>query len=184
MSNCCDVRTQVHDLEVRTQQCKDNVAEIVNIMATWKSTPLFERSDAKHDSLLKLDDRTERLQKRYAEIEKAGEKIHALLQKNCELFQANEDTDEWRAYVDYVDEMVVDGFYATICCSIGFLLNNTEPHQKDQLFEAKLELHVSSRTMVFIGCFEFSRICTFFFRIKKCCFLRLWTFRSLTVFTT
>ena len=129
MSNCCDVRTQVHDLEVRTQQCKDNVAEIVNIMATWKSTPLFERSDAKHDSLLKLDDRTERLQKRYAEIEEAGEKIHALLQK--------------------------------ICCSIGFLLNNTEPHQKNQLFEAKLELHVSSRTTIFTGCFEFQEFLRF-----------------------
>ena len=129
-------------MEVRTQQCKDNVTEIVNIMATWKSTPLFERHDAKHDFLLKLDDREERCNKRYTEIEKAGDNIHALLQKNRELFQATEDTDEWRAYVDYVDEMIVDGFYATICCSIGFLLTNTEPHQKDQLFEAKLELNV------------------------------------------
>ena len=55
---------QVHDLEVRTQKCKDNVSEIQTIMSTWKALPLFERSDVKHDSLLKLDDREERCNKR------------------------------------------------------------------------------------------------------------------------
>ena len=55
---------QVHDLEVRTQKCKDNVAQIQTIMATWKASALFERADVKHDALLKLDDREDRLNKR------------------------------------------------------------------------------------------------------------------------
>ena len=44
------------------------------------------------------------------------------MQENLELFHASADTDIWKAYVDYVDEMVVDGFFSTIHCSLQFLL--------------------------------------------------------------
>jgi len=47
----------------------------------------------------------------------------------------------WMAYVDYVDEMVVDGFFTTIQCSLKFLLDNTSPRPEPAaLFEAVLEL--------------------------------------------
>ena len=138
-----ETRDKVHDLEVRTQKCKDNVKEVQNIMSTWKTLPLFERSDVKHDCLIKLDDREERCNKRYTEIEAAGEKIHALLKQNLELFRADENSDIWRSYVDYVDEMVVDGFFNTIHCTIKTMLSNTETNQTHPLHEAKLELHVS-----------------------------------------
>ena len=82
---------------------------------------------------------------RYTEIETAGTKIHALLKQNLELFQADESGDIWKAYVDYVDEMIVDGFFNTIHCGIQFLMSNTELQQIHALFEAKLELHVSRR---------------------------------------
>jgi len=49
----------------------------------------------------------------------------------------------WIAYVDYVDEMVVDGFFTTIQCSLKFLLDNTSPRPEPaSLFEAVLELQV------------------------------------------
>jgi len=44
-----------------------------------------------------------------------------------ELFKADSTSDIWKAYVDYVDEMVVDGFFNTIHCSLKFLLDNTDP---------------------------------------------------------
>ena len=63
------------------------------------------------------------------------------MQENLGLFKANEDTDIWKAYVDYVDEMVVDGFFTTIHCSLQFLLDSTEPRQEPfSLFEAHMEL--------------------------------------------
>lgn len=63
------------------------------------------------------------------------------MQQNLEFFKANDNTDTWKAYVDYVDEMIVDGFYTTILCSIRFLLDNTDPkHNPDPLFEASMEL--------------------------------------------
>jgi len=54
-----------------------------------------------------------------------------------------EDSDMWIAYVDYIDEMLVDGFFTTIQCSLKFLLDNTLPRPEPaSLFEAVLELQV------------------------------------------
>ena len=66
-------------------------------------------------------------------------------QENQQLLQADPDTDIWRAYVDYIDEIVVDRFFNTIQCSLRFLLTNTEPNPGiEPLFEATLELQVLS----------------------------------------
>lgn len=72
-------RDLVHDLEIRVQKAKDNVEEIQKIMTTWSKQPLFERKEDKHDTLLNLDDRADRINKRYLEVKVAGDKIHELL---------------------------------------------------------------------------------------------------------
>ena len=48
-------------------------------MSTWSKIPLFERKEAKNETLLNLDDRDDRLNKRYNEISGAGEKLHVLV---------------------------------------------------------------------------------------------------------
>ncbi len=48
-------------------------------MATWSKLPLFERKEGKKETLLNLEDREDRLKKRYGEIAEAGAKIHGLL---------------------------------------------------------------------------------------------------------
>ena len=73
-------RDQVIDLESRVQKAKDNVEEIKNLMSTWSKTPLFERKEEKYETVLNLDDRKERLEKRYANIKDIGNKLHAILQ--------------------------------------------------------------------------------------------------------
>ncbi|XP_072167681.1 dynein beta chain, ciliary [Diadema setosum] len=138
-----ETRDQVRDLEKRVQQAKDNVDQIKRIMQDWSKQSLFERKELKKESLLALDDRQERLNKRYAEITTAGEKIHALMKENLALFKAEAGSDIWKAYVDYLDDMVVDGFYSCILCTLNYLLENTDLKQCiAPLFEARLELQV------------------------------------------
>ena len=72
-------RDMVHDLEMRVQKAKDNVEKLQKIMASWSKTSLFERKEGKNESLLNLDDRNDRLKKRYNEIEAAGQQLHTLL---------------------------------------------------------------------------------------------------------
>jgi hypothetical protein len=49
-------------------------------MSTWSKTPLFERKEEKYETVLNLDDRKERLEKRYTNIKDIGKKLHAILQ--------------------------------------------------------------------------------------------------------
>ena len=73
-------REEVTELETSVQKAKDNVEEIVKLISTWSKTPLFERKEDKYDTLLNLDDRQDRLEKRYGCIEEIGTKIHELIQ--------------------------------------------------------------------------------------------------------
>ncbi|XP_069510616.1 dynein axonemal heavy chain 9 [Ambystoma mexicanum] len=133
-------RDSVHDLERRVQKAKDNVEEIQAIMKTWVS-PIFERKDGKKETLLNLDDRTDRLEKRYSLIRESGSRIHALVKENMSLFNADAVSDVWKAYVDYVDEMVLDGFFNAIECSLKYLLDNTDSKAGfAPLFEVHLDL--------------------------------------------
>jgi len=75
-----DILEQVRDLENRLQQSKDNVEQIQKLMSSWSKTPLFERMEGKHTTLLNLSDREDRLRKRYDDISQAGLKIHNLMQ--------------------------------------------------------------------------------------------------------
>lgn len=49
----------------------------------------------------------------------------SLCQNNLDLFGADPSSTEWKAYVDYIDDMVLDGFFMSIDCSLRFFLENT-----------------------------------------------------------
>ncbi|XP_061561508.1 dynein heavy chain 9, axonemal isoform X3 [Phycodurus eques] len=147
-----ELRDCICDLESRLQKTKDNVDEIQNCIKSWAS-PLFDRKEGKKDTLLSLDDRVERLDRFYCMIRSSGDKIHFLMKSNLELFMSEPSSDEWKAYVEYIDDMVIDGFYNCIECSLKFFLDNTDEKEVTvPLFEAKLDLKVPD--MVFIPSLE------------------------------
>uniref|UniRef100_A0A8C3IZN2 DYH9 protein n=1 Tax=Chrysemys picta bellii TaxID=8478 RepID=A0A8C3IZN2_CHRPI len=122
------------------QVTKDNVEEIQSIMRSWVS-PIFERKDGKRENVLSLEDRPERLEKRYNLIKESGLRIHARVQENLSLFAADPTSEVWKAYIDYVDEMILDGFFNAIECSLKYLLENTDSQASlAPLFEVRLDL--------------------------------------------
>ncbi|KAJ7420209.1 hypothetical protein BTVI_22374 [Pitangus sulphuratus] len=130
----------VHDLEQRLQKAKDNVELIQSIVGSWAS-PILQRKDSKRDSVLSLEDCQDHLEKRYSLVREAGQRIHSLLKENQSLLLADPASDSWKAYVDYVDEIVLDGFFTAIECSLKYLLENTDPKAGlAPLFEVQLDL--------------------------------------------
>lgn len=53
------------------------------------------------------------------------EGIFFVFQENQSLLLADPASDAWKAYLDYVDEIVLDGFFTAIECSLRNLLENT-----------------------------------------------------------
>ncbi|XP_057572498.1 dynein axonemal heavy chain 9 [Hippopotamus amphibius kiboko] len=136
------ITSRIHDLEQRIQKTKDNVEEIQNIMKTWVS-PIFKRRDGKKECLLSVDNQHDRMEKYYSLIRDSGLKIHALVQENLGLFSADPASSIWKTYVNYVDDMLVDGFFLAIECSLKYLLENTECKAGlTPIFEAQLSLGI------------------------------------------
>ncbi|XP_017170010.1 dynein axonemal heavy chain 9 isoform X1 [Mus musculus] len=134
------ITNSIHDLEQRIQKTKDNVEEIQNIMKTWVS-PIFKRKDGKKEWPLSLDDQQDHMEKYYSLIQESGLKIHALVQENLVLFAADPASSIWKSYVNYIDSMLLDGFFLAIECSLKYLLENTECKPGlTPVFEAQLNL--------------------------------------------
>ncbi|XP_043280370.1 dynein beta chain, ciliary isoform X2 [Venturia canescens] len=137
-----ELGTLVEGLWKRVKSTQSNVEKIRSILEPWTKTPLIERRDRRKDALLSLDERTERVAKRYAEIQRAAEQIHDLLKENERLFEIEDPTSEpWCEYVFYVDDLVMESLRKAVGCCLSYLAENVDPMgQKEPLLEAKLEL--------------------------------------------
>lgn len=60
--------------------------EAIANIEVWSKVPLFERKEGKLDNLLQLDDRAERVQRRYELIEATSTSLETLLEQNYRLF--------------------------------------------------------------------------------------------------
>lgn len=76
MDYLLEIRKPVERLQARMHKTQQNLSEIRSIMSVWTRVPLFERKDGKKDSVLCLDERVDRITKRYAEIESASKVVH------------------------------------------------------------------------------------------------------------
>lgn len=137
-----ELGTLVEGLWKRVKSTQGNVEKIRSIMEPWTRTPLIERRDRRKDALLSLDERAEKVAKRYAEIQKGAEQIHDLLGENETLFEiADKNSEPWREYVGYVDDIVTESLRKAVGCCLSYLAENMDPMgQKEPLLEAKLEL--------------------------------------------
>ena len=89
--------------------------------------------------MISSQDRQTNLDNRYNLIKQDGTKIQDIVATNLGLFKATDDSDHWRNYLDYVDDMILDGFFNAVQCSLAYLLENTEPTGNDvmPLMEAR-----------------------------------------------
>ncbi|KAM3614782.1 uncharacterized protein V6R79_018954 [Siganus canaliculatus] len=146
-------KDQVHDLVCRVTKAKENCEAIQSMMKEWSKQAMFCRKDNKKSLLIYLEDREDRVSKKCSIMKRDGDMIRKLVQENMVLFHADRASDAWYSYLDYVDDMVVEGLLSYISHSLQFFVDNMEswPNQTP-LFEAKLML--SSSAMVFLPSLE------------------------------
>lgn len=96
---------------------QDNLAEMKTSLSLWSNKPLFERKDGKKDTLLNLEDKKDRANKRYEDIKETVARIRELLDENKQLFGIDEKHDnEWRNYIAYIDGLIERAIFKTIAC--------------------------------------------------------------------
>ncbi|CAL4154033.1 unnamed protein product, partial [Meganyctiphanes norvegica] len=99
----------VNDLEQRVRRVQKNLCDMDDLLLTWVQQPIYERKEGKKDTLLNLEDRNERLKKVYSTINSDGEKIKCMVNENKTLLRINEVTQDWLAYLEYLDSLIING---------------------------------------------------------------------------
>lgn len=76
------------------------------------------------------------------------------------------DSNEWQAYTDYVDRIILSGFSSAVRCSLQYLMDNTDAAQRiTPLFEVQLVLNANE--MTFDPPLDFSHSGNFFEIVDK-----------------
>ncbi|CAM9131888.1 unnamed protein product, partial [Ectocarpus fasciculatus] len=133
--------TAVNDI-VRTM--KENLRSVTEQLQSYKK-PLMQRKakpmvkdefDREHKLLLK---------DRYSEIKEGGKAIHNMVKDTNKALRVSNASSDWRAYVDFVNNVVVDGLGNIVYNSLEYLYDQIDPQcitKEDKLpvIEIKLDL--------------------------------------------
>ncbi|KAM4874879.1 dynein axonemal heavy chain 11 [Thomomys bottae] len=135
------VQVATAELERRVEHAQHNVRALQQMMRAWAECPLLPRREHRRETALALEDKGDLFAKKYMFIQEDGCKIHNLVEENRKLFKADPSLDTWRIYVEFIDDMVVEGFFQAILHDLDFFLMNTEKQSKPvPFFQAQMML--------------------------------------------
>jgi dynein heavy chain len=120
---------------------KNNVSQIQKALKGWAASPFLERKDNK--KVLNLEEKEVRFEAIFNLMRKDGQLITELIEQTRNLLNVEAGHADWVAYLNYVDQMVKDGFITAIRGSLNYLLDSMGRTQSTDLgpfLDAKLEL--------------------------------------------
>ncbi|KAJ3365528.1 hypothetical protein HDU91_002183, partial [Kappamyces sp. JEL0680] len=135
------ISTTVGTLSSNLQTMKNNLNQITKMIKQWAAVPLIERKDGK--KLLNLEEKEAKLAASSEVIKKDGKALFALVEHTRSVVGADEGSESWLKYKEYVDSVVSKGFRAAIKNSMEYIYSNTDKNNVSEygpLIEARLEL--------------------------------------------
>ncbi|XP_038575069.1 dynein heavy chain 17, axonemal-like isoform X2 [Micropterus salmoides] len=115
-------------------EARANMDAMTHIVQGWAELHLLQRSG---ESLLE-DGATEQS---YRVLREEGQQLLRLTQVNRSLYRAEDSSQSWIKYLDYIDDKVQDGLFQLLLRSLHFLSDNMNPQScRAALLAVRLEL--------------------------------------------
>ena len=141
IADCMEQVTLVSEV-VKTM--KDNMRSVNDQLASY-SKPLLQR---KNKPAIKEEFEREHknmIMERYSDIKEGGKAIHTMVKETNKVLRVSNASQDWRAYVDFVNNIVVDGLSKVVRNSLEYLLDQIDPaviakEDKMPMIEVKLDL--------------------------------------------
>eukprot|EP00961_Rhodomonas_salina_P024368 328176-Rhodomonas_salina.2 len=143
IAQCTTIVREVHSI---VATIKEKVALTQRTLAGWSEELLMERKAGRTylpEELLALQE--ERTQRRYAHILEGGHAIHQNLIDSQKVLRATRGSAQFKAYVDYVNSVVIEGLANATHANCKYLLRQVDPeylakHDINPLLEIQLRL--------------------------------------------
>jgi len=141
IADCMEQVTVVSEV-VKTM--KDNMRSVNEQLSSY-SKPLLIR---KNKPAIKDEFEREHknmVKERYAEIKEGGKTIHNMVKETNKVLRVSNASADWRSYVDFINNIVVDGLSKVVRTSLEYLLDQIDPaviakEDKMPMIEVKLDL--------------------------------------------
>ena len=147
-----EAMTDVKAADKILSNLKNNLGRIDDILAGWQ-TPLLERRPAKPlipEDFSKLN--KSKQSALFSKIKDGGKTIHKLLKESNKILKVSQGLPDWKAYVDFVNNIVVDGLAKVVIASLNFVVEQTDPEilkKKDRVPMLEIELDLKASRVVF-----------------------------------
>eukprot|EP00879_Flechtneria_rotunda_P005416 GHRR01005708.1.p1 GENE.GHRR01005708.1~~GHRR01005708.1.p1 ORF type:complete len:1495 (+),score=578.36 GHRR01005708.1:300-4784(+) len=141
-----DTLELVKDLDGTLTTIKENVVHAVDILKGFERNLMFDRKDGKVYTFEELCESSASLIfQRHSEMRDAGKEIGKLLSSSNRVLKVSKASPSWKAYVDYVSDIVIEGFASAIIASARYLLQQLDAEvfakpEAGPLLEVDLEL--------------------------------------------
>jgi dynein heavy chain len=126
---------------------KGNLRKISTILSSWCGESLLERKrGAKPMSMDEFDiGHKARVGVRLMNMADGGKEIHRYVKDSSESLKISKAAPTWKAYVDFVNNIVIEGLVSAIAVSLQYLCEILDPliisrHEMLPLFDVKIEL--------------------------------------------
>jgi len=133
-------------------EMKKNMNDLIAVLARWVAAPLITRqSMSKTYNLASyMEEHAKFLELRQKDITDGAKDIHALLKASNEVLKVSKGAPAWRAYVEYMNNILITGIADTVGASLAYLLAQIDPkaiaeHGKSPFFDVKLDLNASGK---------------------------------------
>mmetsp|Transcript_13737 Transcript_13737/g.31794 ORF Transcript_13737/g.31794 Transcript_13737/m.31794 type:complete len:4493 (-) Transcript_13737:49-13527(-) len=138
----------VKDASTVLSTIKKNVADTQFILKNWRRPEalLFDRKSVKTYSLDEFQAmHVAKVTERYNDVRDGEEKIQQHLAGSNKVLKVSKGASSWRAYVDYVNQIYIDGLVDAVLSSVQYLRNQLDSayliaNDVNPLLEIKLEL--------------------------------------------
>ncbi|KAH8062602.1 dynein light chain binding protein [Aureococcus anophagefferens] len=142
-----EAMSEVNEMKGTMTVMKANLHRVEELMDGWSSQPLLKRSGkaatatvADFEQLQKVT-----LTQRYGHIREGGGEIHKLLRDTNRKLKVSQGLPDWKAYVDFVNNIVVGGLKRVVVVSCVVLENQLDPvylakHNPGPMLEIELDL--------------------------------------------
>ena len=119
----------VQEVDELVKKMKENVTKIHTFMDCWKDKVFFERKPKPMPPDELMSSHTATVENRFEEVLNQGKEITKLLRDTESNIKPEKSSSEWRAYVDYVNGLVIAGITTGINASLLDLLKNININQ-------------------------------------------------------
>ena len=123
---------------------KENLKAIHDIIDGWNKAPLMRRKATATYMPKDFEDQHKPyLASRYEEVVNGGKALHKLLLESHQITKLSKGSPAWKAYVDYVNELLIDGLGRLVGGSLRFVseqLDTWPGREMTPLLEVQIEL--------------------------------------------